>query len=78
MPQPYSMFIAGKIKEMRSVKFFLKHPVDEHLRLTLLTIQTSTDVEVEVSLLVLVGGWLGGEKNEINAILNSVVVELEV
>ena len=27
MPQPYSMFIAGKIKEMTSVKFFLKHPV---------------------------------------------------
>ena len=30
MTQPSSMFIGGKIIEMSSVKFFLKHPVYQH------------------------------------------------
>ena len=40
MTQSYSMFIAGKIIEMPSVKFFLKHPVanlDNLANLTSLT-----------------------------------------
>ena len=45
--------------------------VDDEVTVIFNSVEVEIEVIVELSLLVLVGGW---EKNEINAILNSVVV----
>ena len=57
------------------LKFSLVRVVDE-VTVIFNSVEVEIEVTVELSLLFLVGGgWVGGgEKNEINAILNSVVV----
>ena len=53
------------------LKFSLVRVVDE-VTVIFNSVEVEIEVAVDLSLLFLVGG--GGEKNEINAILNSVVV----
>ena len=68
---PYVHPFTDVMGSWAKLKFSLVRVVDE------VTIIFNS-VEVEI-VLVLVGGWVGGgEKNEINAILDSVVVEVEV
>ena len=56
------------------LKFSLDRVVDE-VTVIFNSVEVEIEVTVELSLLFLVGEWVGGgEKNEINAILNSVVV----
>ena len=56
------------------LKFSLVRVVDE-VTIIFNSVEVEIEVIVELSLLFLVGGWVdGAEKNEINAILNSVVV----
>ena len=56
------------------LKFSLVRVVDE-FTVILNSVEVEIEVAVELSLLFLVSGWVGGvEKNKINAILNSVEV----
>ena len=72
--QFFTINIQDKLRlSWAKLKLSLVRAIDE---VTLIFNSVEVEIEdiVELSLLVLVGGSVGGEKNEINAILNSVVV----